>query len=136
MNGAARTMTLRALLAVICAVGMAAVLLLPAALDILSTEKDAGSFAEEQISVIDLSLEGLLYSAYGCGLTLLVLYGLLLALWDKKKRCISAAVLTGSLAGTERLPLCEREDADSFLASCSMDMRGNLREHMERKTKA
>ena len=93
MNGAARTMTLRALLAVICAVGMAAVLLLPAALDILSTEKDAGSFAEEQISVIDLSLEGLLYSAYGCGLTLLVLYGLLLALWDKKKRCISAAVL-------------------------------------------
>lgn len=90
---AAKKLTLRAALAVMCAVGMAAVLLLPTALDILSTNKDGGSFAEEPLRAVSLSLDGLLYDAYGCGLTLAVFYGLLLALWDKKKRRISAAVL-------------------------------------------
>lgn len=86
-------MTFKAAAAAACGVGMAAVLLLPTAMDILSTEKDGGSFAEEKISALNLSLDGLLYSAYGCGLTLLALYGLLLALWSRKLRAVSAAVL-------------------------------------------
>lgn len=83
----------KATVSALLSVGMAAVLLLPTALDILSTEKDGGSFADEPIPLLDLTSEGLLHSAYGVGLTLIALYGLLLALYDKRKRGISAAVL-------------------------------------------
>lgn len=78
---------------VISAVGMAAVLLIPAGMDILSTEKDGGSFADSSLKALDLSMEGLLYSSYSCGLTLLALYGLVMALYNKRMRGISSAVL-------------------------------------------
>ena len=75
------------------AVGSAAVLLLPVALDILSTEKDSGSFSKEAFDVVDLSLDGLLYDTYGCGVTLIVLYALILSLKSKERRGLTSAVL-------------------------------------------
>lgn len=65
---------------VMLSVGLAAMLLLPTALDILSAKKDGGQFAEKSLSLIDWNLEGLLYTPYGCGLTVLTLYCLLLAI--------------------------------------------------------
>ena len=59
---------------------MAAVLLLPTALNILSTTKDAGGFMSQPMDMVDLKLGGLLYYPYGCGLSLLALYCLLLSL--------------------------------------------------------
>ena len=75
------------------AVGSAAVLLLPVALDILSTEKDSGSFSKEAFDVVDPSLDGLLYATYGCGVTLIVLYALILSLKSKERRGLTSAVL-------------------------------------------
>ena len=75
------------------AVGSAAVLLLPVALDILSTEKDSGSFSKESFDVIDLSLDGLLYDTYGCGVTLIVLYAMILSLKSKERRGLASAVI-------------------------------------------
>jgi uncharacterized membrane protein YfhO len=83
----------RLLLAVFLSVGMAMVFLLPTGLDILSTSKDGGSFAAEQISAVSMSLESLLYSPYGCGMTLLVLYCLLLSFKRKGSRFLSMVLL-------------------------------------------
>jgi len=83
----------RLFLAVFLSVGMAMVLLLPTGLDILSTSKDGGSFAAEQIPAVSMSLESLLYSPYGCGMTLLVLYCLLLSLKRKGSRFLSVVLL-------------------------------------------
>ncbi len=83
----------RLFLAVFLSVGMAMVLLLPTGLDILSTSKDGGSFAAEQISAVSMGLESLLYSPYGCGMTLLVLYCLLLSLKRKGSRFLSVVLL-------------------------------------------
>lgn len=81
------------------AVTMSAVLLIPTALAILSTSKDGGSAAGEQLRILDPGLEGLLYSPYGCGMTLLALYCLLLALLQKDKaRRFLAAVLLAAMA--------------------------------------
>lgn len=83
----------RLFLAVFLSVGMAMVLLLPTGLDILSTSKDGGSFAAEQIPAVSMSLESLLYSPYGCGMTLLVLYCLLLSFKRKGSRFLSVVLL-------------------------------------------
>lgn len=75
-------------------IGIAAVLLLPTGLDLLSTKKDAGTPpALEEIFSINLSLESLLYHPYGCGLTILSLYTLLLGVKRKSTRFLSAALL-------------------------------------------
>ncbi len=74
-------------------VGMAMVLFLPTGLDILSSGKDGGSFSMAPLKMVDLSLGGLLYSPYGCGMTLLTLYCLLLSLQNRRRRFLSAAVL-------------------------------------------
>lgn len=80
-------------LAVFLSIGMAMVLLLPTGIDILSNEKDAGSFVTVPAKAADLSLKGLLYSPYGCGMTLLTLYCLLLSVTRKGKRFLSVTVL-------------------------------------------
>ncbi len=75
-------------------VGMAAILLLPTGLDLLSTRKDAGippSLSE--IWSIRLSLESLLYHPGGCGLTMLCLYTLLLSVRRKSTRILSFLLL-------------------------------------------
>ncbi|MGF6375464.1 putative membrane protein YfhO [Clostridiales Family XIII bacterium PM5-7] len=74
-------------------IGIAAVLLVPTAMTILSTTKDAGSFLDEPIGWIDLTASGLLYSPYSCGLTLLSLYCLLLSLTDRRKRPLAGGIV-------------------------------------------
>ena len=78
---------------VFCLWGWQWCFLLPTGLDILSTSKDGGSFAAERVSAVSMDLEGLLYSPYGCGMTLLVLYCLLLSLKRKGSRFLSAVLL-------------------------------------------
>lgn len=84
----------RFILPVALSIGMAMVLLLPTGLDILSTKKDGGKFAEMSLKAVDWSMEGLLYNPYGCGMTLLTLYCLLLSLTSRRKRSLSAAVFS------------------------------------------
>ena len=79
--------------AVALAVGMGMALLLPTALDILSTSKDGGSFAGENLLPLDPGMENLLYSPYGCGMTLLCLYGLLISLKRKGRRFLALCLL-------------------------------------------
>lgn len=87
----------RFLLWILISIGLAAVLLLPTGLDILSTTKDAGSFAGSKMSLVNPRLDGLLYSPYGMGLTLIGLYAVLCALGKRSLRLPAAAVLAGSL---------------------------------------
>ncbi len=85
---------LRLIFSIGISVGIAAVLLLPTGLDLLSTKKDAGIPPElSEIFSIQLSMESLLYHPGGCGLTLLCLYTLLLSLRRKGVRILSAALL-------------------------------------------
>ncbi len=79
--------------AMLLAVGMGMILLLPTGLDILSTSKDAGSFAKEAIAPVDFQMTGLLYSPYGCGMSLLTLFCLVVSLGNKKRRALSAGLL-------------------------------------------
>ena len=81
---------------VVLAVGMAMILLLPVGLDILSTGKDAGKFAEEALTAADPGLAGLLYSPYSCGMTALSLYCLLAAFWQEGSRFLAGALLLGT----------------------------------------
>lgn len=83
----------RFICAITISIGMAAVLLLPTGLDILSTKKDAGSFATASIRIVDGSFKGLLYSPYGCGMTLLALYCLFLSVTKNKNRFLSITLL-------------------------------------------
>ena len=87
----------KAILAVFLSIGMAAVLLLPTGLNILSTSKDAGGFMSQPMDVLDLKLGGLLYYPYGCGMTMLALYCLLLSLTKKKKRILAIMLLLCAL---------------------------------------
>lgn len=79
---------------VLFSISMAAVLLLPTALDLLSTKKDAGTpSALNEIFNGSLAMDSLLYSGYSCGLTLLCLYTLLLSIRRKSTRLISILLL-------------------------------------------
>ena len=79
--------------AVLLAVGMGMILLLPTGMDILSTSKDAGNFARESIPLLDMEMGGLLYSPYGCGMTILTLFCLVLSLGNRKRRWLSICLL-------------------------------------------
>ncbi|MCM1157709.1 MAG: YfhO family protein [Bacteroidales bacterium] len=83
----------RFMLGAVVSIGMAMVLLLPTGLDILANEKDGGSFAGVSLQAVDLSFKGLLYSPYGCGMTLLNLYCLMLSVTRKRKRFLSVTLL-------------------------------------------
>lgn len=83
----------RAAIAVILSIGMAMVLLLPMGLDILSTKKDGGSFTSDKIHLLNLQMNGLLYSSYGCGFTMLSLFALIRGIFEKEKRWLSAVLL-------------------------------------------
>lgn len=84
---------LKGIMAVAVSIGMAAVLLVPMALDILSTEKDAGVFSSEPIQVVDLTLSGLLFNPYGCGFTFIALICLLASLKSKPRRILAMVIL-------------------------------------------
>lgn len=95
----------RLLSAVILSIGMAMVLLLPVGLDILSTSKDAGSYAGKALHLVNWRLSGLLYNPYGCGMTILTLYCLLVSLRSRKKHFLSAAALVSMLVPAVSLVL-------------------------------
>ncbi len=79
---------------IVLAIGIAAVLLIPTGLDLLSISKDAGVPASlEKIFSLALDLKGLLYHPYGCGLTILCLYTLLLSIRRRCTRMLSILLL-------------------------------------------
>lgn len=79
---------------ILLSIGMAAILLLPTALDLLSTRKDAGTPATTaEIFSVSLSFDSLLYSGYSCGLTLICLYTLLLSIRRKSTRILGILLL-------------------------------------------
>lgn len=88
-----RRFFLKFLFYAVLSIGIGAVLLLPSGLDILSGGKDGGAFAKQDISIVNLSLQGMLYSGYGMGVTLLALYCILNGLTQKKTRFLSISVL-------------------------------------------
>lgn len=73
--------------------GLAAIVLLPTALTILENKKDTGVSSSINLLGIQPSLESLLYSPYGCGLTGICLYTLLLSIKDKKTRILATSIL-------------------------------------------
>ena len=72
---------------------LAMVHLLPTALVILENKKDAKPAALWQIFTVNPSMNTLLYSPYGCGLTLLVLYCMVLSLGCRKTKKLAFALL-------------------------------------------
>lgn len=78
---------------VILSITMAMVLLLPTGLAILSTHKDSGGFVKTPQRLVDFGLSGLLYSPYGCGMTLITLYCLLFSFKRKGKRFLAVCLL-------------------------------------------
>lgn len=88
----AKSFVLRLAGCVCLSIGLCAVLLLPTGLDILSGSKDGGVFAA-QLKLLDLTLEGMLYTPYGMGLTLISLYCLLTALAQQKTRFLAICML-------------------------------------------
>ena len=88
----AKSIVLRLAGCVCLSIGLCAVLLLPTGLDILSGSKDGGVFAA-QLKLLDLTLEGMLYTPYGMGLTLISLYCLLTALAQRKTRFLAICML-------------------------------------------
>ena len=88
----AKSFVLRLAGCVWLSIGLCAVLLLPTGLDILSGSKDGGVFAA-QLKLLDLTLEGMLYTPYGMGLTLISLYCLLTALAQRKTRFLAICML-------------------------------------------
>ncbi len=88
----AKSFVLRLAGSVCLSIGLCAVLLLPTGLDILSGSKDGGVFAA-QLKLLDLTLEGMLYTPYGMGLTLISLYCLLTALAQRKTRFLAICML-------------------------------------------
>ena len=88
----AKSFVLRLAGCVCLSIGLCAVLLLPTGLDILSGNKDGGVFAA-QLKLLDLTLEGMLYTPYGMGLTLISLYCLLTALAQRKTRFLAICML-------------------------------------------
>ena len=88
----AKSFVLRLAGCVCLSIGLCALLLLPTGLDILSGSKDGGVFAA-QLKLLDLTLEGMLYTPYGMGLTLISLYCLLTALAQRKTRFLAICML-------------------------------------------
>ena len=76
------------------AVALAAILLLPTGLVLLEQAKDnGGGNSLWEILAVNPTLRSLLYSPYGCGLTLVSLYGLLLGIRHRPTRWLSVALL-------------------------------------------
>lgn len=80
------------LTSVAAGVSLSLFFLLPTALVILENKKDVKPVSLGQIFTVNPSLNTLLYSPYGCGLTLICLYCLLLALTSRKTRLLAASL--------------------------------------------
>ncbi len=85
---------LRFAFSIVISIGISAILLLPTGLDLLSTSKDAGTpAAPAELFSVNFSMESLLYHPYGCGLTILCLYTLLLSIRRKSTRILALTLL-------------------------------------------
>ncbi len=93
-------------LSVLASVAMAGVLLLPTAASVLNcaSAKDGGRAGEKPLQMT-WDMEGLLYSSYGMGLTLLALFLLLLSLCRKRARLLAAGILSALVCGLVPLAL-------------------------------
>lgn len=79
---------------VLLSIGMAAVLLLPTALTLLSNRATGGiTSIRNEVFSCNLSMDSLLYSAYSCGLTLICLYTLLLSIRRKSTRILGIVLM-------------------------------------------
>lgn len=90
-------------------IGMAALLLIPTALVILEHRRASESLSFSEVCGVNITLQSLLYSPYGMGLTAVCLYALILGLTYKKYRldsifllvvstwCLAAWLLNGTL---------------------------------------
>lgn len=74
-------------------ISLAMVHLLPTALTILENKKDVKSSPLWQLFTVNISLNTLLYSPYGCGLTLICLYCLFLSLYKKQSKKMAAVLI-------------------------------------------
>ncbi|MDO4277111.1 MAG: YfhO family protein [Eubacteriales bacterium] len=77
------------LISLSASVGLAMILLLPTGLTILENKKDVKGSSLLEILAVNPTLNSLLYSAYGCGLTILCLYTLFLSIRRKKTRAFA-----------------------------------------------
>lgn len=100
------SLTWRYALKVLASVAMAALLLLPTASSILhcASAKDGGS-ASRNPWEFQWDFGSLLYNGYGLGLTLVILFLLLLSLWRKQSRLLAAFVLFCLVCGLVPLAL-------------------------------
>lgn len=78
----------------VLAVCLSMAVLLPTGLVILENKKDAKGASLLQLLSANPSLNSLLYSTYGCGLTLLCLYTLLLSIRRKETRRLAGCLFT------------------------------------------
>ena len=92
-QGLTKSLFLRFAFSVALSVCMAGILLLPTAYVLLENKKDAGVTTLREILGFNVSLKTLLYSKYGCGATLVALYGLLLGIRRKETRTLSLLLL-------------------------------------------
>lgn len=83
--------------AVMIAIMIAGILLLPTAAVLLEQTKDVAQTTFHQILSISPDLKGLLYSAYGCGLSMLAWISLLLGTNYQKSRKLSFALMIAFL---------------------------------------
>lgn len=79
------------------AIALAGVLLLPTGLVLLEHRRQGAALSVGELFRPDLSMEGLLYSPYGMGLTLFALYALLAGLIVRRLRVRSIVLLTAVL---------------------------------------
>ena len=79
---------------VLLSIGMAAVLLLPTGIDLLSNRSGSGNGVTlMELFSGNLSMNSLLYSGYSCGLTLICLYTLFLSIRRKSTRVLGIVLL-------------------------------------------
>lgn len=74
------------------ATGLSAMILVPTGLVILENKKDAGTMAFNSLFGLKLSFKNMLYSPYGCGLTIVSLYSLLLSIKKKETRFLAISI--------------------------------------------
>ncbi|NCC54841.1 MAG: hypothetical protein EOM11_05085, partial [Erysipelotrichia bacterium] len=85
--------TLRFLYAIMLAILLAAILLLPTALVILENTKSVANTTLSDVLTMSLDLDGLLYDPYGCGLTMIAWISISLGLYSKQTRNLSILLI-------------------------------------------
>ena len=91
-QGSRRSLWFRYFLSAALPVLCAMFFLLPAGLAILENKKDVKGSSFLEILAVNPTLDSLLYSPYGCGLTLICLYALFLSIRKKETRKPAAAL--------------------------------------------